>query len=87
MGYNIQYPSGVVCIVNAMPTFSQTPKSVNPFDLTSDPAPVVWNQGTVAPGSNGATFSTSGIHQNPAVRYSQLSTPNSFGPVGGNPFG
>ena len=71
MGYNIQYPSGVVCIVNltwfllpylylsyvlqpfeanfdfffflqAMPTYSQTPKSVNPFDLTSDPAAVVW---------------------------------------------
>ncbi|XP_065016499.1 probable ADP-ribosylation factor GTPase-activating protein AGD14 isoform X1 [Musa acuminata AAA Group] len=151
MGYNIQYSSGV-----AMPTYSQTPKSVNPFDLTSDPAAVypsvtplqaalsnmtapatllrtssfgapsphsvhlqqspyassvspgpfmmhqvpdnmpqqfaasmmpMGNQGIVAPASNGATFSTSGIHQNPAVRYSQLSTPNSFGSVGGNPFG
>ncbi|XP_074579953.1 uncharacterized protein LOC141836380 [Curcuma longa] len=36
MGYNIQYPTSAV-----VPAFTQSPKSVNPFDITSSPAPMV----------------------------------------------
>ncbi|XP_074588467.1 uncharacterized protein LOC141844327 [Curcuma longa] len=36
MGYNMYYPTSPV-----VPAFTQSPKSVNPFDITSDPAPMV----------------------------------------------
>ncbi|CAL9117398.1 unnamed protein product [Musa textilis] len=35
IGYNMQFPTRVTA-----PTYTQTSKSVNPFDLTSDPAPM-----------------------------------------------
>ncbi|WOL14023.1 putative ADP-ribosylation factor GTPase-activating protein AGD14 [Canna indica] len=145
MGYNMQYPTSVV-----IPAFAQSPKSVNPFDITNDPAsmfpsvapPSLPNMAPPAtllrsssfgaPNSNwvppqqlpyahnapsspfavpqlpnmsqqianatlsmrnqtistsGAASGTSGTDQNPAIRYNQPSTPNSFSATGGNPFG
>ncbi|XP_042382714.1 probable ADP-ribosylation factor GTPase-activating protein AGD14 isoform X1 [Zingiber officinale] len=38
MGYNMQYPTTASVVV---PTFTQSPKSMNPFDITSGPLPMV----------------------------------------------
>ncbi|KAG6481819.1 probable ADP-ribosylation factor GTPase-activating protein AGD14 [Zingiber officinale] len=140
MGYNMYYPTSPV-----VPAIIQSPKSVNPFDITSDPAAMVtplqgalpnmsppgsipqsssfralsahWmasqqspyafnmlpspfamsqipnnmppqiTNATMSLGNQSVLSGTSNIGQNQSFSYNQPNTPNSFAPVGSNPFG
>ncbi|XP_008793443.2 probable ADP-ribosylation factor GTPase-activating protein AGD14 isoform X2 [Phoenix dactylifera] len=80
-----QQPSYLSSISPSLYMMQQVPSNMR-HHVPTNMVPMV-HQGIVGLGSEGAAFGSIGIDHHPAGRYSLPSTPNSFSPAGGNPFG